>query len=88
MMNKVTARKREMLPPIATNQNQWKLLLHLFYSLSAELGCNPKLYHTDGPSTLWVLSPLYLSVRQSCERLQRSPGCRHLTDSQTFFLRK
>ena len=23
MMNKVTARKREMLPPIATNQNQW-----------------------------------------------------------------
>ena len=58
MMNKVTARKREMLPPYRhESEPMGKLLLHLFYSLSAELGCNPKLYHTDGPSTLWVFYP-------------------------------
>ena len=58
MMNKVTARKREMLPPYRhESEPMGKLLLHLFYSLSAELGCNPKLYQTDSPSTLWVFYP-------------------------------
>ena len=37
MMNKVTARKREMLPPYRhESEPMGKLLLHLFYSLSAE----------------------------------------------------